>query len=266
MEAAKDDGAETVERITPEERSKPAPHSRLTPEQFILLTIEDDTEEAPWIMMGDPQMRAISSFYPALYYHMRAAHPDWYVASMLPIRFWRPRTHVVGQLGPDAFVALAEDRPRQSYDLMAGENPSAFVLEVLSPASVARDLELKRGAYFELGVQEYALFDPTSSLVEPPLQGFRREQGKFVAWEPDAEGRLQSEVLELWLIAQGPDIRLMRPDGAWVPIYQEMQRRVVELEAAQRQVVELEASKRRVMELEAEVGRLRAEQEHRTES
>jgi hypothetical protein len=87
-----------------------------------------------------------------------------------------------------------------------------------------------------------------------------------VAWEPDAEGRLHSEVLELWLIAQGPDIRLMRPDGAWVPIYQEMQRRVVELEAAQRQVVELEASKRRVMELEAEVGRLRAEQEHRTES
>ena len=255
MEAAKHDGAETVERITLEERSKPVLHGTLTPEQFILLTIEDDTEEAPWIMMGDPQMRAISSFYPALYYHMRAAHPDWYVASMLPIRFWRPRTHVVGQLGPDAFVAVAEDRPRQSYDLTAGENPPAFVLEVLSPASVARDLELKRGAYFELGVREYALFDPTSSLVEPPLQGFRREQGTFVPWEPDAKGRLRSDVLELWLIAQGPDIRLMRSDGTWVPIYQEMQRRVVELEASQR----------RVAELEAEVARLRAEQERSTE-
>ncbi len=96
MEAAKHDGAETVERITPEERSKPVLHGALTPEQFILLTIEDDTGEAPWIMLGDPQMRAISSFYPALYYYIRVAHPDWYVASMLPIRFWRPTTHVVG--------------------------------------------------------------------------------------------------------------------------------------------------------------------------
>ncbi len=266
MEAAEDDGAETVERITPEERSKPVLHGTMTPEQFILLTIKEDTEEAPWIVMGDPQMRAISSFYPVLYYHMRAAHPDWYVASMLPIRFWRPRTHVVGQLGLEAFVAVAEDRPRQSYDLMAGENPPAFVLEVLSPVSVAGDLELKRGAYFELGVQEYALFDPTSSLVEPPLQGFRREEGKFVAWEPDAEGRLHSEVLGLWLIAQGPDIRLMRPDRTSVPIYQEMQRRVVQLEAAQRRVVELEAVQRRVAELEAEVARVRVEQERHSES
>lgn len=128
---------------------------------------------------------------------------------------------------------------------MAGKNPPAFVLEVLSPASVERDLELKRGAYFELGVREYALFDPTSSLVEPPLQGIGREQGTFVAGEPDAEGRVHSEVLELWLIAQGPDIRLVRPDGSWVPIYQDMQRRVVELEA--------------------EVARLRAEQERATE-
>ncbi len=162
-------------------------------------------------------------------------------------------------------MAVAEDRPRQSYDLMAGKNPPAFVLEVLSPASVARDLELKRGAYFELGVREYALFDPTGSLVEPPVQGFRGEQGTFVAWEPDAEGRLHSEVLELWLIAQGPDIRLVRPDGSWVPIYQDMQRRVVELEAAQQRMVELEASQRRVAELEVEVARLRAEQERSTE-
>lgn len=96
MEAAKHDRAETVERITPGERSKPVLHGALAPEQFILLTIEDDTGEAPWIMMGDPQMRVISSFYPALYYYIRVAHPDWYVARMLPIRFWRPTTHVVG--------------------------------------------------------------------------------------------------------------------------------------------------------------------------
>jgi Uma2 family endonuclease len=92
------------------------------------------------------------------------------MASMLPIRFWRPRTHVVGQLGPDAFVALAEDRPRQSYDLMAGENPPAFVLEVLSPASVARDLELKRGAYFELGYRNMRCSTPPAAWLSHPAR------------------------------------------------------------------------------------------------
>ncbi|MDQ2744714.1 MAG: Uma2 family endonuclease [Chloroflexota bacterium] len=148
----------------------------MTPNQFILLTIEDDTEEAPWIMMGDPQMRAVSALYNALSYYLQQTRPDgpgagnagWYVASMLPIRFPRPRTtHATGQLGPDLFVAHAEDRPRQSYDMTAGEPPPAFVLEVLSPESVTLDLELKRGAYDELGVQEYALFAPTPDLGQP---------------------------------------------------------------------------------------------------
>lgn len=190
-----------------------------------------------------------------LYYHLRATRPEWYVASMLPIRFSRPTTNVVGQLGPDAFVALAEDRSRQSYDLTAGENPPAFVLDVVSPASVVRDLELKRAAYFELGVREYALVDPTDDLAQPPLQGFRRQEERFVPWESDAEGRLRSELLELWLIARGPDLRLMQLDGTWVPTYQDMRQRGVELEEAQQ----------RVMELEAKIVQLRAEQEHRTE-
>ncbi|MGI8826757.1 MAG: Uma2 family endonuclease [Chloroflexota bacterium] len=220
--------------------------SGLTPNQFILLTIEDDTEEAPWIMMGDPQMRVVSSLFVTLSEFMREQCPDWFVASMLPILFRRPGTlHVRGQLGPDLFVARTEYRPRQSYDLMAGEPVPAFVLEVLSPESAARDVELKRGAYSELGVQEYALFAPTANLGEPALQGFLRDEkvGDFVPWELVGE-RLWSEVLGLWLVARGPELRVQQADGAFLRTYAE--------------------TRQREKALEAEVDRLRTELQRRT--
>lgn len=222
------------------------PRSRLTPNQFILLTIEDDVEEAPWIMMGDPQMRAVSSLFVTLSEFMREHRPDWYVAGMLPIVFRRPGAlHVRGQLSPDLFVAHTEYRPRQSYDLTAGEPVPEFVLEALSPESASRDVELKRGAYSELGVREYALFAPTGDLGQPALQGFRRDEavGDFVPWELNGE-RLWSEVLDLWLAPRGPELRVQQANGTWLPTYAE--------------------TREREKALEVEVDRLRAELQHRT--
>lgn len=221
-------------------------HTRLTPKQFILLTIEDDTEEAPWLMMGDAQMWATSAFYLGLKHYGRR-HPEWYVAGVLPILYLRPGTQVKGQLAPDAFVAFAEDRPRKSYDLAVEANPPAFVLEVLSPESVARVVELKRAAYNELGAQEYAIFEPTPQLGQPPLQGFRRitDSCDFVAWETDDGGGLHSEVLGLWLVPQGSELRAQVSDGGWLPTYDELEDDL-EREAAAR------------LDLEADVARLRA--------
>jgi Uma2 family endonuclease len=199
----------------------------LSPKEFILLTIEDDTEEASWMVMGDRQFWAASDLAQALREYARRHALGWYVASMLPIRFTRPRTAVKAVLAPDLFVAFAGDYPRQSFDIEEEGGFPPFILEVLSPESTLRDMELKLQAYDSLGAREYALYAPTPDLRQPPVQGFRREpaSGAFVRWQPDESGRLHSEVLNLWLVPRGPELRLQDPGGAILPTYGELEER-----------------------------------------
>src|SRR5438477_601024 len=116
----------------------------------------------------------------------------WYVASMMPIRFtWgdSPRRR---QLAPDLFVAFVPDRPRQSFNIHVEGGLPPFVLEVTSPSSIARDREIKRVAYDELGAREYAIFTPRLD-APSTLEGYRRTlNGTFEPWPTDAEGRLWS--------------------------------------------------------------------------
>jgi Uma2 family endonuclease len=220
----------------------------LSPEEFILLTIEDDTEEAPWMVMGDPQITVASNMLLTLRAYARRRSLPWYVASMLPIRFTRPGTTVKGTLAPDLFVAFADDHPRRSFDIDEEGGFPPFVLEVLSPESTVRDMDLKVQAYESLGAREYALFAPTADLRQPPLQGFRRDvaSGAFVRWQPDESGRLDSSVLDLWLVPRGTQLRLQERAGAILPTYGELEGRTEKLEG-------------RNEKLEAEVTRLRDE-------
>src|SRR5437763_15519207 len=97
-------------------------------------------------------------------------------------------------------VAFVPQRPRDSYDVEQEGVFPAFVLEVLSQSSVARDTDRKRRLYEALGAQEYMLFAPEPGLLEPPLQGYRRaEAGRFEALLPNAPGWLWGDVLELGL-------------------------------------------------------------------
>ena len=65
-------------------------------------------------------------------------------------------------------------------------------------------------------------------------------------WQPDARGRLWSEVLELFLIAEGKVLRAMLPDGTRLLTYAESEAARAEEAAARRQA-------------EEDVARLRAE-------
>ena len=215
----------------PKIASNPMAQTALSPEEFILLTIEDDTEEAPWMVMGDPQMTAVSNVLPTLRAYARRRSLPWYVASMLPIRFVRPGTAIKGTLAPDLFVAFVDNRSRQSFDIDREGGFPPFVLEVLSPESTSRDVDLKVSAYERLGAREYALFAPTDDLRQPPLQGFHREPASdaFVRWQPDESGRLSSAVLDLWLVPRPPELRLQDRHGVMLPTYDELQEEVARL-------------------------------------
>lgn len=194
--------------------SRQRPLTKAQSDDLFMLLLEDDTAEAPWMTMGDLQFWAASGFAHSLRNHARTQGLPWYVASMLPILYRWGSSSRKKILSPDTFVAFVPDHPRTSFDLAAeGGVFPPFVLEVVSPSSGERDQEEKRAAYDLLGAREYALFTPREG-APSTLEGYRREAtGTFVPWQPDAQGRLWSEVLGLFLSVRGPLIQAQTPEG-----------------------------------------------------
>jgi len=230
-------------------------------DRLFLQTVEDDTEEAPWMVMGTPQAWSASGLAWSLRTYVRRERLPWFVASMLPILYQRPGRRRPGQVAPDVLVAFVEDRVRYSYNLREEGVVPAFVLEVISPSSVRQDTIKKRRLYELLGVQEYALFAPEPSATLPALQGYRRgAEGRFVPWQPDDQGRLRSAVLALDLVAEGLDIRAQRLDGTPLLTPEQADLLAHQEEAARQQAdlrAEREAAARE--QAEDEIARLRVE-------
>lgn len=221
------------------------------------------------MVMGDAQYWAVHGFAGALERYVVRRRLGWYVAALLPIRFPRPDGRR-GQLAPDVMVAFVERRRRQSYDVEKEGIPPAFVVEVVSAASVKRDVEEKAAAYARLGVEEYVLYWPEAEewqgekrgrrgLLEPALQGYRRDRatGQYIEWKADPQGRLLSEVLGMWLVARGGELHAQERDGSWLPTHEEEAEAYDEAHLR----AEREADLRR--RAESEVARLRAELERR---
>ena len=236
-------------------------HEPLTETEFFLLTVPDDTEEQPWMVMGDPQFWSAMEFAATLESYRRHHNLPWYVAGMLPILYRRP-TGRKGQVAPDVLVARGVGRhKRHSYDLETEGVFPGFVLELLSPSSIDHDLTDKLRLYDVLGAQEYAIFAPESGLLAPPLQGYKRDaSGAFVPWLPDDAGRLWSAELELYLTAEGGILRAYQADGQPLPTRQESEEAQARAEQAQRRAeqaqLRAEQAQRRA---EEESARLRAE-------
>jgi hypothetical protein len=233
-------------------------------QQKILTPIEDDTEEAPWMVMGTPQFNATTAFFASLEAELQRRDHPLFVAGMLPILYHPIPGGRREQLAPDILVAPVPIHDRSSYQVDREGVAPSFVLEVVSPESATRDLEVKPPRYERMGVREYALFAPEAAdgtvVMMPPLQGYRLDsaRGEFVRWEEDQAGRLYSEVLDLWLVVRDGELRAQRVDGSLVLTMQEERR---EREEERRRREEAEAAQRR---LEDEVARLRAEIERRS--
>ncbi len=208
----------------------------LTKEQendLFMLLLEDDTEDAPWMVMGDLQFWSASSFAHSLRSYAHEQGLGWYVASMLPITYDWPNAARKKQLSPDTFVAFVEERPRTSFDVEAEGGFPPFVLEVVSPSSTGRDQQEKRHAYELLGAREYALFTPREGAAST-LEGYRRSAtGQFEPWPLDEQGRLWSAVLGLYLVARGALLQAQTADGRLLltPEQSEAARRRAEEEA-----------------------------------
>ena len=230
----------------------------LTAEQeneLFMLLLQDDTEDAPWMVMGDLQFWSASAFAQSLHTYAHEQGLAWYVAAMLPITFHWPGTPGRRTLSPDTFVSFVPRRARTLYDLEAESCFPPFVLEVVSPSSAARDHEEKLQAYDLVGVQEYALFTPQDGETST-LEGYRRGgSGSLEPWPVDEQGRLWSAVLGLFLVVRGALVQAQTREGRLLltPEQEARARQRAEAERAQ----EAQARQR----AEAEVERLRRELE-----
>ena len=104
---------------------------------------------------------------------------------------------------PDGYVVFGVDaetaESRRSYRIDEWGAPPAFVLEVGSPSTAHRDLDVKRELYARMGVEEYWRLDKYGESYPEPMVGERLVDSEYVRLElhvePDGDVWSHSEVL-----------------------------------------------------------------------
>ena len=238
-----------------------------------LLHIPNDTEEAPWMVMPDYQMRVIRLLLSILDRYRDEMRLRWYIGAELMVVLPRPGLASL-EVAPDLFVAEGDDTWRESWNVNSEGTPPRFVLEVVTRDSWERDTGEKVRLYDRLGVEEYAIFAPERLRRTPRLSGYHR--GVHGTWErwPLEAGALKSAALGgLTLeVEEGRYLRLRDPEGRRLLSDLEAERLAAQRAEAEAQRAEAEArraeseararreTESRLVELEAEIARLRAQQ------
>ncbi len=122
--------------------------------------------------------------------------------------------------GPDFFVVLnTERKPRKSWVLWEenGKYPNVIV-ELLSNSTAATDRGLKKQIYQDtFRTPEYFWFDPENL----EFMGFELLRGTYRQLEPNEQGWLWSEQLELYLGIHERKLRFFTGEGQLVPTPEE---------------------------------------------
>jgi Uma2 family endonuclease len=166
---------------------------------------------------------------------------DYFAAGNLTVYYSPHQRKSEDFRGPDFFVALdTEKRPRKSWVVWeeGGKYPHV-IIELLSDSTAKTDRGLKKQIYQDtFRTPDYFWFDPDSLEFE----GFHLVDGQYHALQPNEQGHLWSQQLQLWLGIVDRSLRFFLPDGSLVPTPEES------AQAAQRQRQEAE---RRVEEMSA---------------
>lgn len=155
--------------------------------------------------------------------------------------------------GPDFFVVLGtEHKPRKSWVVWEeGGNYPNVIVELLSDSTAATDKGLKKEIYQKtFRTPEYFWFDPNNL----EFAGFVLLAGKYQPLQPNAQGWLWSEQLELYLGIYQEKLRFFNAQGELAPTPEEVA--LQETQRAEQEKLRAEQEK-----LRAEQERQRAEQE-----
>jgi Uma2 family endonuclease len=165
-------------------------------------------------------------------------------------------------VAPDIFVVQGVAKgERRTYKLWEEGQPPTVIFEITSRGSRLEDLGTKRALYAMLGVREYFLYDPLGEYLQPPLQGYRLQQGEYERLLPGDEGQLVSQALSLQLRLQDGQLQVVSPatgERLLTPAEAHAARRT-EAEARQAETAARQAAEARAALAEAELKRLQEE-------
>lgn len=134
--------------------------------------------------------------------------PDVYVAGNLFLYYARGDRKAV--VAPDVFLVKGVPKgERKSFLLWTEGRGPCFVVEVTSESTRDEDLNKKMNVYQRLGVEEYFLHDPLSEYLNPSLQGYRLQNGRYRRIAPEPDGALVSMTIGLRLQREGKHLRLI---------------------------------------------------------
>jgi Uma2 family endonuclease len=200
---------------------------------YDLMMLRDDTEED--LVGSDLHQDAITEAHAGIAAFAREQGLSWYVSKQVMVIAPMPGREV-WHPSPDVYVVPGiSPHPRSSYDARVEPIPP-FIVEVISPSTAERDLEVKRRSYDWIGVREYLIFDPTGDQLGAAVRAWHMGATEWEPWEPDESGTWCSAVLGLGFRPEGVLLRVIRPDGSIVPTRTEMEGRLAQLEKELRQL------------------------------
>ncbi|MBD2040863.1 Uma2 family endonuclease [Microcoleus sp. FACHB-672] len=140
--------------------------------------------------------------------------------------------------GPDFFVVLGTERkPRKSWVVWEedGKYPN-LIVELLSETTAGTDRGLKKQIYQDtFRTPDYFWFDPETL----EFAGFHLVDGQYQPLEPNSQGRLWSQQLNLYLGIYQRKLRFFTPEGELVPTPEES----AESEKQQKELAQQRAEK-----------------------
>lgn len=145
---------------------------------------------------------------------------DFYAAGNLTIYYSQNKRKTEDFRGPDFFVVLdTEPKTRKSWVVWEedGKYPH-LILEILSESTANTDRELKKKLYQDtFRTPDYFWFDPYTL----EFAGFHLVDGKYQPLEPNNQGHLWSQQLELYLGIHQGLLRYFTPEGELIPTPEE---------------------------------------------
>ena len=183
--------------------------------------------------------------------------PDVWVGGNLFLYYEKgnPRKSVA----PDVLLVRGVRKLNRDCFFLWEEETPELVFEITSRSTRSEDEGQKRELYERLGVAELVLFDPYGDYLEPRLQGYCHERGRYRRIRPNAGGSLDLRTVGLTARPEGERLRLVdtatQEKLLWTDEFETALRRAEERaaqEAAAREVAE-----ERLRALTEELDRLR---------
>jgi Uma2 family endonuclease len=168
---------------------------------------------------------------------LQAYHPELRVTCDI-CHYWEPG-NTQRYVAPDVSVIVGPPPDHRPNVYLAWEDPPLlFTAEIASPSKQRSEVEHKAAIYeWVMQVPEYLDADPDRR----ELHLWRLIEGAYHPAAPDADGRVWSAQLELWLGYDGSGfLRLYTPEGTMLLTHEE-QARQIEAEAVRRSEAEQRA-------------------------